>query len=362
MVFKGTPHRSAADVNRELDEIGSQSNAYTSEEQTVYYAGVVPEYQQQVVELLADIMRPALRDEDFAVEKQVIIEEICKYDDQPPYNAPEKCLAAYLAGHPLGHSVLGSVETVQALTPARMRAYFEQRYSPSNMTLVGTGRIDFAAFVETARGHCGHWQDFSAQREMQPPQAHPVTRWLHRDNATQQYVIQVSGAPHAVDNTRYALRLLSVILGDDSGSRLFWELVDSGLAEYAASAAYEFQDAGILMTYLSCAPEDALANLDRLRSIQEQLQRHGVTQDELELACNKITSQIVRRAERPMNRLFSVGQNWIQRQRYRTVRQAVESYQAVTCDNIAKVIRRFPLTQAATVFAGPLASDSETPP
>ena len=78
MVFKGTPKRTAADVNRELDEIGSQSNAYTSEEHTVYYASVLPEFQANVVDLLGDIMRPSLRKEDFEVEKKVILEEIAK--------------------------------------------------------------------------------------------------------------------------------------------------------------------------------------------------------------------------------------------------------------------------------------------
>ena len=108
MTFKGTPHRSADDVNRELDELGSHSNAYTSEEQTVYYATVLPEYQQPTLNLLADIMRPSLRQEDFDTEKQVILEEILKYEDQPPFGAHEKCMAAYFQQHPLGNSILGT--------------------------------------------------------------------------------------------------------------------------------------------------------------------------------------------------------------------------------------------------------------
>ncbi|MCA9226592.1 MAG: insulinase family protein, partial [Planctomycetales bacterium] len=82
MTFKGTPRRSAEDVNRELDEIGSSSNAYTSQEQTVYYATVLEEYQDRAVDLLCDMMRPALRSDDFEMEKQVILEEIAKYEDE----------------------------------------------------------------------------------------------------------------------------------------------------------------------------------------------------------------------------------------------------------------------------------------
>jgi len=94
MVFKGTPRRSADDVNREFDEMGAVYNAFTSEENTVYYATVLPEYQQQCVALLADIMRPSLRADDFNTEKKVIIEEIRMYDDQPPFGADEQVKAS----------------------------------------------------------------------------------------------------------------------------------------------------------------------------------------------------------------------------------------------------------------------------
>ena len=88
MVFKGTPHRTAAEVNLELDEMGSCSNARTGEESTIYHAAVLPEFQPRMIELLSDIMRPSLRDDDFETERQVILEEIAMYQDQPPYGGP----------------------------------------------------------------------------------------------------------------------------------------------------------------------------------------------------------------------------------------------------------------------------------
>src|SRR5260370_9806910 len=83
MVFKGTPRRTALDVNRDFDQIGSQYNAFTSEENTVFYAAVLPEYLPRAVDILADILRPSLRGEDFDMEKNVIIEEIGMYEDPP---------------------------------------------------------------------------------------------------------------------------------------------------------------------------------------------------------------------------------------------------------------------------------------
>src|SRR5215213_4146566 len=148
MVFKGTPTRSAEDVNREFDEMGAHYNAFTSEENTVYYAAVLPEHQTPAVELLGDIVRPSLREEDFNTEKQVIIEEIRMYEDQPPFGADEKVKAAHFGRHPLSRSVLGSIQSITDLKVDAMRGYFERRYSPGNIAVVAAGRIDFDELVK----------------------------------------------------------------------------------------------------------------------------------------------------------------------------------------------------------------------
>src|SRR6478735_5747882 len=87
MVFKGTPRRTALDVNRDFDKIGADYNAFTSEENTVFYSAILPEYLPQAVDILADILRPSLRDDDFNMEKKVIIEEIGMYEDRPGWSA-----------------------------------------------------------------------------------------------------------------------------------------------------------------------------------------------------------------------------------------------------------------------------------
>ena len=108
MCFKGTPRRSADDVNREFDEIGAHYNAFTSEECTVYYASVLPEYQEASIDILADIMRPSLRQDDFDMEKKVILEEIQMYLDQPPFGMDDRIKELHLGEHPLAKSVLGT--------------------------------------------------------------------------------------------------------------------------------------------------------------------------------------------------------------------------------------------------------------
>ncbi len=353
MVFKGTPTRTAADVNRELDEIGSHSNAYTSEEHTVYYATVLPEYQTAVVDLLGDIMRPSLREDDFEVEKKVILEEIAKYEDQPPFGAAEKCMALHFEGHPLGRSVLGSVESVTALTAEQMRDYFNQRYSPGNITLAASGKVDFDALVEQVARQSADWQPFSVQRQTPRAAARSAFAVFEKPQAVQQYVVQIANGPAALDEDRYACRLLANVLGDDSGSRMFWDLVDTGDAEFASIGTYEYQGTGIQMTFLCCAPEDCAANLEKIRQLQATVERSGIREDELERAKSKICSSIVLQAERSASRMFGVGTGWLQRREYTTVREAVNRYKAVTVADVAAVLEKYPYTTNTTVAVGP---------
>ncbi len=357
MMFKGTPRRSAEQVNRELDELGSHSNAFTSEEHTVYYATVLPEYAEQTVDLLADMMRPSLRQDDFDTEKQVILEEILKYEDQPPFGAHEKCMAAYFGDHPLGNSVLGTTDSITRLTSSQMREYFERRYSPNNLKLVAAGRVDFDALVQKAIACCGDWPAYPAERPLKPSSLREGFQAFTKESASQQYIVQITAGPAADDPDRYASRLLATILGDDSGSRLYWELVDPGLAEFAGIGTYEFQGTGIFMSYLCCAPEQAAENLERIRHVELEVERHGITASELELACNKICSQLVRQSERPSNRMFSLGNGWLQRHSYQTVQERLAAYQRVTLPMVHAALERYTLSRNTTVSIGPLATD-----
>jgi predicted Zn-dependent peptidase len=354
MVFKGSANRTAAEVNRDLDDLSASSNAYTSEEQTVYYATTLPEDQEAIVELLADMMRPVLRQDDFDTEKQVILEEIAKYDDQPPYGAHEKCMAAFFGDHPLGKSILGTPSSVGGLSRDQMLAYFERRYSPRNMVLAAAGNVEFDSLVLQAQNYCGRWAMFDAPRELPPTKPRSDFRVLHKPLAVQQYVVQLAAAPGATDDDRYAARLLTTIIGDDSGSRLFWELVDTGQAESASIGAQEFQGAGVFLTWLSCLPDLAAENMQRVTDIVREAEADGITDQELEQAKNKVCAHIVLQSERPTNRMFAVGNAWIQRRQYKTVREAVDAYRAVTLDDIHRVLKRYPLSRPATVAVGPL--------
>lgn len=356
MVFKGTPTRSAEDVNREFDEMGAHYNAFTSEEKTVYYAAVLPEYLRAALALWADVMRPSLREEDFNTEKKVIIEEIQMYADQPPFGADDHARAVHFGRHPLGHSVLGTVESIEKLPVEAMRSYFERRYSPRNIALVAAGKVDFDDFVAAAEEYCGAWAPFEAGRMLEPAAPHSSFECMVKESATQEYGLQLANGPSATDQDRFAAKLLATILGDDSGSRLYWDLVDPGLAENATLGHYDYQGVGLYLTYLSCDPEFAAENFQRVLDIYRRAEQEGVTAAELEQAKNKINSRVVLSSERPRGRLFNLGANWTHRREYRSVKDDLDAVDAVTLEQIAAVLKKHPLSVSTTVAIGPLKS------
>lgn len=354
MVFKGTPNRTAAQVNLELDEMGSSSNARTSEESTIYHSLVLPEFQTQMVELLSDIMRPSLREDDFETEKQVIIEEIKMYDDQPPYGGVERVMREFFGDHPMGQSVLGTVDSVSALTPDRMHAYFQSRYSPSNICLAAAGKIDFEKLVDDVQRCCGSWEAVDQSREKTPAEYQDGFVTMHKPQSSQQYILQMAPGCSSEDEIRYASSIMSSIIGDDSGSRLYWEFLDSGLAESAGTGSYDYQGCGGFMTYICCAPEQAQANLERLKNLQQSIAREGVTQKELDLAKRKIASHIVLASERTNTRMFSVGSQWLNGQPFKSVGEIAEIYESMTLDQVNEAIAAYPLDKNMTVVVGPL--------
>jgi predicted Zn-dependent peptidase len=224
------------------------------------------------------------------------------------------------------------------------------------MILAAGGNVDFDALLRQAESYCGGWHAFDAPRETAPPQPRRDFQVIHKAQAVQEYVVQLAAGPSTADNDRYAARVLATIVGDDSGSRLFWELVDTGQAESASIGTQEYQGAGVFLTWLSCLPDLTEDNLRRIAEVVAEVEADGVTEEELAQAKNKLCAHIVLQAERPTNRMFAVGNAWIQRRQYKTVRENVEMYRAVTLDDIARVLKKYPLSRTATVAVGPLTS------
>ncbi|MFN3190434.1 MAG: M16 family metallopeptidase [Aureliella sp.] len=349
MVFKGTGRRTAEDVNRELDHLGAQSNAYTSEDSTVFYASVLPECQEHAVDLLTDLMRPTLDEAEFETEKKVVLEEIAMYDDQPPYGAFERVTELFFGEHPLSTRVLGTIESVSDLEVEQMRGYHNNRYTADNMLMVASGNIDVPRLIDQIGGLAADWPKKAVRSESALPEFCSEDEVIERELTHQSYMIRLWPGVGSNDSQRYALRLLCSILGDDSGSRLFWELIDTGRAETATLWPQMFDDCGCVTGYLCCAPGDLEENEAAIGAAIENVAKNGVTEKELDLALHKIESGLILSDERPSNRLFALGQAWMSRRAYEPLDVILGKYRNVSCDEIVRVAEQSLLRPASTV-------------
>jgi predicted Zn-dependent peptidase len=357
MLLKGTEKLSALEVNEAFDRTGAQFNAFTSEENTVYYAAVLPEYLLEVTQLWAELMRPALRDDDFTIEKNVIKEEIAMYKDSPSFDAMERCRTLHFDGHPCGNSVLGSEESIDGLAAKQMRDYFTSRYAPNNMVLACAGNFDWDRFRCLAAEYCGSWQSRTVSRALEDCGGSRKKERIEKANLVREHVCLMSAGVSAQDPRRFAAALLGTIIGDDVGSRFFWELVDKALAETATIQFDAMDGTGAFCSYIQCSSENVAKVLDTVGGIFDGLARDGITKEELRAAKNKVLSALVIKNELPMGRLVDLGFNWIYLEQHRTIEQDVSAIKAVTVDHLHSLLEQFSLSDFTQMRLGP-AGDS----
>ncbi|MEM9346420.1 MAG: pitrilysin family protein [Planctomycetota bacterium] len=355
MMFKGTEKRTAEDVNREFDEIGASYNAFTSHEQTVYYAHTLPEVLPSAVDLFADMLRPSLREDDFDTEKQVILEEIGMYDDRPEWRLQDRLLEEHYAEHGLGYRVLGTTDTVSALTAEQMRSYFDQRYSPDNLIVSAAGRVDFDQLCADLDERCGGWSPTDASRAYADPIEADKRITMQQANVSRQYLAMLCPGPSAQDDLRYPSKVLADVLGDSDGSRLYWALVDPGLADEADFSFWPHDQTGAFMAYVSCDPERAEAVETKLFATLDGITGAGfdINAGEVQRAINKLVTRATLQGERPAGRMQALGAKWMYHGRYVSLDEELDHLLAVKVDELAKVLQAYTFKPRTIVTLGP---------
>jgi predicted Zn-dependent peptidase len=275
------------------------------------------------------------------------------YQDNPMSVAYDAAKAAHFGPHPLGQSVLGTVASIEGLTLAQMHDYFGRRYGAGNIVLAFAGKVPWEQAVELARAHCDGWPAGTGERLAEVPRGTGAFQAILRADDQQETVIGIVDAPALEDDDRYAAQLLATILGDHTGSRLYWALIDPGHADGAELSYQDYNRAGAFYTFLSCAPEATQENLGRIRDVYSKILAEGITAAELTQAQNKVLARSVLRSERPMGRLASLGFHWMYRRAYLSVEDELEAFSRVTLDAVRRVLERWPLLPMTVVSVGP---------
>ena len=353
MLFKGTDRRTAADINRSFDELGAQYNAFTSEERTVYYGAVLPERLPKLLDLLSDMMRPALRAEDFDVEKNVILEEIAMYEDRPNFRVFELAGHRFWNGHPLGNSVLGGQASIRALKREQMLAYFGRRYAPSNLTLAVAGVYDWDAVLAQVRSLTSAWERYDVERAFPTPDCAVGEDATGDAKLERVHAALFAPGLAAADERRYAAAILANVLGDDSGSRLFWSLVDRGLADSASLGHEAFDGAGAYVGYVSAAPDRAAQVIDTFRGVLARAQDAPLDPAEWRRAQRKLATGLTLRAETPLGRLSSLGAGYQTLGRYQSVQEVVDAVMGSSVEQGRALLAERPFDRTYVHTLGP---------
>lgn len=340
MMFKGTAKRSALDISYELGAMGAQSNAYTSSEITVYYGAVLPEFFERKLELLCDMLRPALDQKEFDTEKKVILEEISLYHDKPSHVLLEASLSNYFGDHGAGNSVLGSLESVGALTRDAMLDYFQRRYSPSNMVLAASGNFDWDRFVDLADNYCSSWRNFGCGRELKSYRSPGGSYTIKKSNLQKGYACLLGTGVGAQDSCLPSAEVLSCIIGDFTGSRAYWELIDKGLADSASVDVDSMDGVGVILGYVSSDPERIDEVTDTLQALL--LDPLSFSDEDLQRARTKIRTRLVLQGESSLKRLHSIGVDWVYLGSYESLEDKLEKYSKVTRATVEDYISRVP--------------------
>ncbi len=354
MMFKGTERRTPEDVNRQFDEMGARYNAFTSEEETVYYGAVLPEFQSKLLDLLTDMMRPALRDSDFDMEKNVILEEIAMYQDKPTFRVFDLGRESYFGGHALGNSVLGSTQSISDLGRDQMHEYFNRRYAANNLTLVLVGNYNWEEAVAQAQQQCGNWNMSDSPRERAPFKAEPKLVVSETDKFNRAHIALFAPGYAAQDPKRMAASIACEVVGSGEGSRLYWALVHHGLAE-AAQIGHDANDGeGAFYGYILVDPVRAQEALDAFRSTLAKACADGLSIEEVERAKRRFASSMTLGAETPMGRLRPVGMDWMLRRQQRSPEDVLRELLAVTPEQVNEVLRAMPFDLATVAALGPV--------
>ena len=360
MMFKGTARRTTEQINADFDKIGARNNAYTSHELTCFHATVLPERllgDGGAMEIIGDMMRPALREEDFTTEKKVILEEIAMYQDNPFWvlyertaevhygakpDADESAATIDAGMHPLGHRVLGTTKSITDLSVEQMRDYFARRYSADNTVVALAGNVDFDAAVKQIEQQSGSWARTGATRVPGTPPYGDRSFHMRSEKVNRAYILMLTPAPCATDMRRYAATLMTQALGGPDNSRLHWALVETGIAENAETGFDPKDSAGELLVFASCDPD----RLDEAWGIVErelESAKSTITDDDLARIRAKAATGVVLAGERPSGRMQRLGRQWMYRAEYTTLETELERINAVTLADVRRVLEEFPL-------------------
>lgn len=341
LLFKGTEQRDARAIALAVDAAGGEMNAFTAREYTAYYLRLPSEQLAFGLDLLADVIsEPAFRHTEVESERQVILEELLMNEDDPDDRVHTGLLDALFPDHPLGREVLGSRESIAAIGRDDIAGFHGHRYRPTNLVVAATGDVQHDQVVDRLAASLGGLAGGDAPVRSAPVAAPRPLSLLHRPTEQAHLAIGWRGLDHH-DDDRYALSVANQVLGGGMSSRLFHEIREKrGLVYGVYSSPSAYSDAGALIVGTGTAPSRASEVLHLIDAGVAELVDEGITAEELEVAKGSLTGSLVLGLEDPGSRLGRIASSETVRNEVLPVAEHLRRLDAVTLDDVHRVVRR----------------------
>lgn len=342
MLFKGTPSRNAREIAESLEIMGGQLNAYTGKEYTCIYARTLDEDIYEAMDIIFDMLfNSLLADKDIETERNVVIEEINSYEDTPDELIHDVFARKFWDGHPMGNSVLGTLESVAGMKRDDLNAYYKKYYVPANMVVAVAGNVDHLQVKEYVEEKLDAHKGPAPLDIMPQPGGYKAFVDLVPKEVEQvQICLGVPGLSYH-DEDRYTLTVLNSILGGGMSSRLFQKLREElGLAYSVYAYPANYSDTGLVNIYIGTSSARVEQFCAVLYEQLEQFSHWGVTEDEIYRNRKLTKSSIALSLESVMNRMTRLGKTVLMYDQVISPEEAIAKINAVTAEMVQDMAQR----------------------
>jgi predicted Zn-dependent peptidase len=345
MCFKGTATRDWQAINIRFDDLGSIYNAFTSKDHTFYFGWVPAARTTDQIELLADMMRPALPAGEFETERGVILEEIAMNDDSFERHVSNFVHRVVFGDHPLAHEILGEQETIAGLPHGHLVDYHAERYAPDNMVLIAAGAIDEQEIFAAAGRLCGDWTRSSNGRAtVRPPGDLPAgTRELVVPQFQQHAIVILYPSVPEGDAHEETIEAFSSLFGGHN-SRCYWNIVQKGICSHAGATWLSYSDCGYIALYAYGEPDQHDEMLAALREQAADVSKNGFTSDEIQRVKNQRRTALALEGETPRSRLSQIVDDLETVGHVLTLGARLEATESVSEHRIERYLSKYPIT------------------
>ena len=338
IVFKGTHKRTALQIAEESENVGANLNAFTDKEHTCYHAMVLGEYLPTVVELFLDMLfNSKIENNDFELERQVILEEIKMYEDTPEDLVQDILHETMWKGHPLGKPITGTIKSISSFKRETLLEHLANLYTPDNMVISIAGKFDFTETMNQIESIISN--NTSKRNKNAPPllEITPGVYIEHRD-IEQAHLSFATKGTSVFEQDRYTLAVIDIALGGGMSSRLFQEIREKRGLAYAVSSYYQTNKLGGLFgVYAGTTGKDSSQVMEIILKELNEVKSNGFSKSELERAKMQLRTSMFLELESTKVRSFRNALNELYYQKFFTTDETNESIQAITNEDVIRL-------------------------